>query len=1069
MADRAQRERKVVTVLFADLVGFTSRAESLDPEDVDAILRPYHDRLRSELERHGGTVEKFIGDAVMALFGAPTAHEDDPERAVRAALEIRDWAREEGELEVRIGVTTGEALVSLAARPEAGEGMASGDVVNTAARLQSAAPVNGILVGERTYRATSGAIDYREAEPVQAKGKQELVAVWEPLQARARFGVDVQHEARTELVGRERELEVLRMSLGRVLAERSPQLVTLVGVPGIGKSRLVYELFRIAEAEPDIILWRQGRSLPYGEGLSFWALAEIVKAQAGILESDDGKVAELKLGEMVSDVVPDSNDGDWVRRHLSALAGLGGDESVTGTDRRDEAFAAWRRFLEGLAEQRPLVLLFEDLHWADDGLLDFVDHLVDWASGVPILVVGTARPELLERRPGWGGGKSNSITLSLPALANDDTARLLGSLLGKSLIDAEQQAELLDRVGGNPLYAEQYVQMLGERGEQDDLPLPESIQGIVGARLDALPSLEKQLLQDAAVIGKVFWPGAVAALGDSDPAALEEQVHALERKQFVRRDRRSSVADETQYAFLHLLLRDVAYAQIPRLMRSQKHVRAAGWIEALGRPEDHAEMVAHHYLAALEVARAAGQEPGELAPRARVALAEAGDHARHLSAYAASVMFYRQALELWPETAPEHTDLQFRLALTAFDTDDDQRGELLEEARTALLAAGDRARAAEVDAVLAQFWWSQGNRERCFEHLDRADELARAEPPSPAKARVFSQVARYRRLAGHPDPALAQEALELAEQFGLDEIRAHALITLAQIGGPEARPLAEQALQISLEGNLLPVAIRAYSQLAVDADLGGDLQEAQRLMEEAAQIAERLGSTTRRWVQGNLIFGWVELGEWNRFMSAADEFLAESEAKPHYHDAHVRMLRAIVRLARGDVDGALVDQEKGLERAREVKDPQCLSPALAISAYVLAEAGRLEESNRCFDEVIPAIAETLDGFDDLVWAADLLDRRQDLADAGQNVPETPRVQAVRAVLAEDLVGAASMFRSMGLKHREALARLRLAERLMQEGRRTEADQELASALAFFRSVGATRKVREAESLLAESA
>ncbi|MGZ4257952.1 MAG: ATP-binding protein, partial [Gaiellaceae bacterium] len=675
MADRAQRERKVVTVLFADLVGFTSRAESLDPEDVDAILRPYHDRLRSELERHGGTVEKFIGDAVMALFGAPTAHEDDPERAVRAALEIRDWAREEGELEVRIGVTTGEALVSLAARPEAGEGMASGDVVNTAARLQSAAPVNGILVGERTYRATSGAIDYREAEPVQAKGKQELVAVWEPLQARARFGVDVQHEARTELVGRERELEVLRMSLGRVLAERSPQLVTLVGVPGIGKSRLVYELFRIAEAEPDIILWRQGRSLPYGEGLSFWALAEIVKAQAGILESDDGKVAELKLGEMVSDVVPDSNDGDWVRRHLSALAGLGGDESVTGTDRRDEAFAAWRRFLEGLAEQRPLVLLFEDLHWADDGLLDFVDHLVDWASGVPILVVGTARPELLERRPGWGGGKSNSITLSLPALANDDTARLLGSLLGKSLIDAEQQAELLDRVGGNPLYAEQYVQMLGERGEQDDLPLPESIQGIVGARLDALPSLEKQLLQDAAVIGKVFWPGAVAALGDSDPAALEEQVHALERKQFVRRDRRSSVADETQYAFLHLLLRDVAYAQIPRLMRSQKHVRAAGWIEALGRPEDHAEMVAHHYLAALEVARAAGQEPGELAPRARAALAEAGDHARHLSAYAASVMFYRQALELWPETAPEHTDLQFRLALTAFDTDDDQRGE----------------------------------------------------------------------------------------------------------------------------------------------------------------------------------------------------------------------------------------------------------------------------------------------------------------------------------------------------------------------------------------------------------
>ena len=282
----AREERKVVTVLFADLVGFTSRAEQMDPEDVRALLSPYYARLRSELERFGGTVEKFIGDAVMALFGAPAAHEDDPERAVRAALAIRDWAREEEQIQVRLAVHTGEALVVLGARPGQGEGMAAGDVVNTAARLQAAAPVNAVLVGERTFRQTRAVIEYRHAAPVTAKGKRDPVPVWEAVAARARLGVDVPHQARTALVGRVRELGVLRDALARVRAEHTPQLVTLVGVPGIGKSRLVFELGQVAEADPELISWRQGRSLPYGEGVSFWALAEMVKAQAGILDGD---------------------------------------------------------------------------------------------------------------------------------------------------------------------------------------------------------------------------------------------------------------------------------------------------------------------------------------------------------------------------------------------------------------------------------------------------------------------------------------------------------------------------------------------------------------------------------------------------------------------------------------------------------------------------------------------------------------------------------------------------------------------------------------------------------------
>ena len=309
-------ERKVVTVLFADLVGFTARAETMDPEDVRALLSPYYARLRAELERFGGTVEKFIGDAVMALFGAPVAHEDDPERAVRAALAIRRYAGEGG-IELRIGITTGEALVRLSAKPEQGETVATGDIVNTAARLQSAAPVNGVLVDETTYRATRHAIDYRDAASVQAKGKADPIPVWEALEARARFGVDVTHHARAELVGRERELSVLRDALDRARQERVPQLVTLVAVPGMGKSRLVYELSRIVDADPELITWRQGRCLAYGDGVAFWALAEVVKAQAGILERDTEAEAAEKLRAAVVAAIDDAGDARWVESHLA--------------------------------------------------------------------------------------------------------------------------------------------------------------------------------------------------------------------------------------------------------------------------------------------------------------------------------------------------------------------------------------------------------------------------------------------------------------------------------------------------------------------------------------------------------------------------------------------------------------------------------------------------------------------------------------------------------------------------------------------------------------------------------
>src|SRR6266576_360518 len=626
----AREERKVITVLFADLVGFTSRAEKLDPEDVRALLSPYYARLRHELERHGGTVEKFIGDAVVALNEADSTLE----------------------LEVRIAVNTGEALVALGARPDLGEGMASGDVVNTAARLQTAAPVDGILVGEATYRATTNVIEYRDAAPVEAKGKANPVRAWEAVARRAGFGFDVEQRPRTQLVGRKRELDVLTAALDRVRQDLSPQLVTLVGVPGIGKSRLIAELFQIVDRDLELILWRQGRSLPYGEGLSYWAVAEIVKSQVGILETDSTEAAEAKLRASVTEAIDDQQEAGWIERHLRPLVGL--DVAIAeGSDRRTVAFAAWRRFLEGVAEANPIVLVFEDLHWADDGLLDFVDYLADWASGVALLIVGTARPELLSRRPGWGGGKRNASTVTVSALAPDETAALLAALLDQVLLPAEVQAAVLKRTEGNPLFAEEYVRMLQDRGflvqtgggwqleEREQLPLPETVQGMIAARLDSLEAVDKELIQNAAVLGKVFWTGALAALTGREPLLVEEQLHGLERKEFVRRERRSGVAGETQYAFLHLLLRDVAYSQIPRSERADKHSGAAAWIESLSadRSEDRAEMLAHHYLEALKLLRITGGDESTLREPARKALTEAGERSRALHAPTAAADF----------------------------------------------------------------------------------------------------------------------------------------------------------------------------------------------------------------------------------------------------------------------------------------------------------------------------------------------------------------------------------------------------------------------------------------------
>ena len=1080
----AREERKVVSVLFADLVGFTSRAELMDPEDVRALLSPYYTRLRSDLERYGGTVEKFIGDAVMALFGAPVAHEDDPERAVRAALTIRDWIREqEGELHLRVAVTTGEALVSLGARPSEGEGMASGDVVNTAARLQGAAPTDGILVDETTYRATSNVIDYQPVEPVDAKGKSAPVAAWEALEARSRYGTDAVQASRAPLIGRERELDVLVGALGRVRAELSPQIVTLVGVPGIGKSRLVYELFQAVENDPEIIYWRQGRSLPYGEGVSFWALGEMIKAHVGLLETDSPDEADSKLRRSVSDLLDDA-DAEWVARHLGPLVGVESEQELQA-DRRAEAFTAWRRFFEGMAEDRPLVLIFEDLHWADEGLLDFIDHLVDWAGGVPILVVCTARPELLARRAGWGGGKPNATTLSLSPLDDEQTARLLAALLERSVLPAETQSALLQRAGGNPLYAEEFVRMVADRGlvaGQDELPLPESVQGIVAARLDALPDDEKALLQDGAVVGKVFWLGAAAGIGGLERAAAEEHLHRLERKEFVSRERRSSVAAENEYAFRHLLVRDVAYSQIPRARRAEKHRLAAEWIEGLGRPDDHAEMLAHHYSSALEFARAAGADTAALSERARLALREAGDRAYALGAYPAARSFYERAVELWPLDDPGRPQLLFSYARAVGWGESIGRRDVITEARDALLAAGDAGRAAEAEILLGDTFWLQGQRDAAFEHLKAAEALVKNEPSSYSKAYVVSNLSRYLMLAAEDEDAirLGRQALEMAEELGLDDIRAHALnnIGIARLVSGDANGLddLEQSVEVAVSINSAE-SVRAYGNLASELNNQGELGRALAMLAEARRLAERFGlDEWMNWLEGESAWEPYYAGRWDDADRQLDELIAEFAKNPFWMETPCRWLRGRMRLARGDVKGAQEDAERALELARVAKDPQLLWPSLAFAARVSSTA----DSKRAGDLIAEFLTEweaqgwgrasLSEWLPDLVVVLSCLNREDEfLQGAAHMTMSTPWLKAGLAYLSGDFRGAADIYAAIGTQPDEAYARLRAAEALVRDGKRAEADAELQPALAFWRSVGATTYVREGEALLAASA
>src|SRR5215211_6948703 len=768
-------ERRLVTVLFCDLVDFTARSDQADPEDVGALLRPYHARQRAEIERRGGTLDKFIGDGVMAVFGAPLAHEDDPERAVRcalgmlAAIEELNRASPSLDLAVRIGVTTGEALVRLGPDRQT-EGVV-GDVVNTASRLQGVAPAGGVVVGEATFWATSRLFDYQELGAVQVKGKADPVPVWRLKGARSRTGIEAVRRASATFVGRQAELALLKGLFERTEADRAVRLVTVVGDPGVGKSRLVGELAALLDDRPQVVTWRQGRCLPYGDGITFWALGEIVKTEAGILETDPAAQVSDKLREAVAALVPDPSEREWLRARLTPLLGIADPDAVK--PERAELFAAWRRLIEAMAASGPVVLVVEDLHWADPAMIEFLGHLVEHSTGLPLLILATARPELLERHPGWGNDHPAATRIPLGALSDLETAQLVAALVGRSVLPVGVQALLLERADGNPLYAEEFARLLADRGLDaenqftdqaaavPEIPVPETVLGLIAARLDALTPEVRALVQNAAVVGRVFWPGAVAAMDGTDEGSLQDGLAELERKQLVQRARTSSVQHQDEYVFWHALVRDVAYAQIPRAGRARRHQAVAEWVEA----------VAHHYGQALAYARAA-REPqariDQLVEPTRRFLILAGDRTINLDLDRARA-YYRQAVELGHPRDPEHPHLLVRTGRIAFQSGDyPEAVAVYEEAIADLRRSGDLRALGATLGRLATVLWNQGDTRRANAVLTEAIELLEREPPGPELVSAYVSMAGDRAVAGHSGEALeyADKALALADELG---------------------------------------------------------------------------------------------------------------------------------------------------------------------------------------------------------------------------------------------------------------------------------------------------------------
>jgi class 3 adenylate cyclase/tetratricopeptide (TPR) repeat protein len=1086
-------ERRLVSVLFADLVGFTSLSESRDPEEVRELLSRYFDACRRLVELYGGVVEKFIGDAVMAVWGTPVAQEDDAERAVRTALDLVAAVSALGdevgapELRARAGVLTGEAAVNVGA---VGEGMVAGDLVNTASRIQAAAEPGSVLVGDATRRASEAAVVFEDAGTHTLKGKTEPVRLWRAVRVTAARGGALRSEGlEAPFVGRQRELRLVK-ELYHAAAEQSrAQLVQISGIAGIGKSRLAWEFEKYLDGIDELVWWHRGRCLAYGEGVAYWALAEMVRTRAGILEGEDTESARMKLASSLAEHIPDEEERAWVGPRLANLLGL---EDRADTDRQD-LFAAWRLFFERLADQGPVVMLFEDLQWADEALLAFIEYVLEWSASQRLYVVVLARPELAGQHPEFARGVRNSTSLALEPLSEREMTELLDGYV-PGLPD-EVKTQVLERAQGVPLYAVETVRMLLDRGllvrdgpvyrptgEIASLDVPETLHALAAARLDGLAPEERQLVQHASVLGKTFTKQALAVMAGSDEADVDPLLASLIKKEVLSLQADPRSPGRGQYGFLQELLRQVAYETLSRKDRKDRHLAALAAIEATfaDAEQDVPEVLAAHLLAAAEAAPG-DPDVSEIRRRARAALAQAGERAAALAAPAEAQRHFDQAAELAADDPPVQAGLLERAGVLAFRAGTPEVArERLERAIALHEQHGDTLAAARAGIALADVDVSQARIEAGRSRLEAAVAALEQAGPTAELAATVAHLARMQSLAGDADAAAetVDRALHLADMLGADLVFVDALtikasVLLNQARLLEARILFEAARPRARASDLNSTWWRATNNLALLLEQTDEYDESFALTDEMETLARQRGDLELlAAARFGVIAALVELGRWDEALARAEEAL---DVKASLWATSERLAVAAIFCERGDLAAAekLVTEH---EHQRTAGQAEFVTGFAAMEARLLRARGRFTDALAAAERGLAGRGTMtlanprnriclVEGFE-AALALDDLDRCDELVallDALSPGQLTPSLDAWRHVFharlgvrrngGRDVDGdfrrAEAIFADRGLAFQHARTELDHADWLLAQGRSAEAEPLLTHAREVF--------------------
>lgn len=1000
----SQRDvRKTVTILFCDVTGSTAMGEKLDPESVRNVMTRYFDAMRAVIDSHGGTVEKFIGDAVMAVFGVPIVHEDDALRAVRAAVEMRtalaelnaDLERDWGtRIQTRIGINTGEVVAGAGAQT-----VATGDAVNTAARLEQNAQPGEILIGEPTYRMVRHAVRAERVDAIDAKGKSAPLSAYRLVET-----YDVAHDAGrrldSPLVGRTHELQLAEEAFERAVRERSCSLFTVFGSPGVGKSRLAQEVLARVDGRATVC---RGRCLPYGRGITFWPLGEIVRDLAGLAGDETAADALAKIAKLT--------EGDR-NEHIIAggVAGLIGLADASAMAMAEEGFWAVRKMFESIARRHPLVVVFDDIHWAEPGLLDMIEHIIDWADDAPILLMCLARADLLEGRPGWGGGKQNATSVRLEPLRDEESETLIANLLGGLDLPAGVLKRITDAAGGTPLFVEEMAGMLVDDGflkrekgswkvvaAIDDVPVPATISALLDARLDRLLPEERRAIQAASIIGKEFWIDAVTALVPEDARAdTRDAVRSLVRKDVVRPDRSQTGGDDA-FQFRHILVRNSAYNAIPKLERARLHEAFAVWLtNRFGdRLAEYEEIVGYHLEQAFEARVALGPADADarvLARRASQSLAASGRRALARGDDTAGRDLLGRARALLGEAAPAsvifdfarsvrfsdapHAEALFAEAVEAARSEGDQQLEwrarvaetsahlqtasgvdvvleakqVAHEAIEVLESAGNDAGCADAWSLLAECHNPIGEHTQMLAAAERAIEFARR--VGDERSEYFASRSMVTALMFGPTPVA--DFLAWAERWRESSqsplLKASALRVLAgalaQSGAfEEARQLGQQSHALFVDlGQTLPIASQGFGR-GQNEMWAGEYTEAEGILRESCDALGLIGEvgllSTLLCVHGEALY---EVGR----IDEAEECSIRGEQLGRLDDLatqiYWRKLRARVRARQGHFDEAIALAREAVSIAEPTQGLLWQAEAIRALAEVLEAAGRTPEA-----------------------------------------------------------------------------------------------------------------------------